>query len=126
MNNIVSEFSKNNPNIKIIILGLLFCIIVMMPNYYKLINKLTDNIIYRSIIIILIIYMSNHDIQITIMLVIIFLMSLNKNNVENFGNRGDGDPCDKGHNEQCKHNKCRCRGTKTTDGECDGIYACSK
>ena len=71
------SWTFTNKNIKYLLLGvgLLSILLKKLP---------PNNIISRIIFILFILYFSNHDLQLTMMLVIIFLLSLNKNKIEHF------------------------------------------
>jgi hypothetical protein len=112
------SWTFTNKSIKTLLLisfGLYFVFMSKVPN---MITKLSDNIIYRAIIIILIIYFSNHDNQLTIMLVVLFLMSLNKNNIENFGYKKYDLNQRCNTNYQCKSGCCNCTKQMNWSGTC--------
>ena len=75
---------KNLSNIILIILAIIFII-----NPKKLF--LTNYILFKIIMILLILYTCNYDIRLTILLVLIFLTS--NHTVEKFGTKQNGDEC---------------------------------
>lgn len=83
----VLSFMYKNQTVKMILLtlfGLYFVISPKLPNYVRL---LYNNIIFRTLIILLIIYLSVHDHQLALMVTAVYLLTLNNlnNTTEHFG-----------------------------------------
>jgi hypothetical protein len=93
MNQINIESSKllswmyKNPHIKATLLVLLGLFFVVSPKIPDTIRLLYNNVIFRIMIILLIIFLSVHDYQLAIMVTIVYLLTLQKLNTnENFEN----------------------------------------
>ena len=79
------SFLYNNNLIKISLLLILGLYFVISPKLPQVVYLLYNNIIFRSLIIFIIIFLCNHDIQLAIMIATIYLVTLN--NINNTYNK---------------------------------------
>lgn len=77
----------NNKYVNVTLLILLGIYFVSAPKITNVIQLLYTNIIFRILIILLIIFFANYDPRLAIMIMAVYLLTLNKiNNIENIPN----------------------------------------
>ena len=71
------SFLYNNNLIKISLLFILGLYFVILPKLSNIVYLLYKNIVFRSLILFIIIYLCNHDTQLAIMISTVYLLTLN-------------------------------------------------
>ena len=83
----IFSFLYNNPMVKIPLLILLAAYFVISPKLPNFVFIMYDNIIFKILIVLLIIFLSNHDKQLALMVTAVYLLTVFKlNKTEYFGN----------------------------------------